>query len=223
MPTLPKARKTGRPAEIDRGALLDAAEKLFAEKGFAGTTTREVVKSARCNLALISYYFGGKDGLYKAVLLRHLDRLQINYSGEEACEIALAKFWPELKNPVQRRFCAALFELSKGITTDSPMKKIIIREMMTGAVKMAAAIKSSEGGAYRFLSALIMELQKSGKVRKDIDLRYGVIGLIGPMIYSCMAEPMLKEVYGFERVDLDYTRGLCLHQTRVFFEGCGRG
>jgi AcrR family transcriptional regulator len=215
-----KSKKTGRPAELDRGALLDAAENLFAEKGFEGTTTREVVKKAKCNLALISYYFGGKDGLYKAVLLRHIDRIQLNYSAATFSETALASQWPELKSSHQRKFCAALFELSKKVASDSPMKKIMVREMLTGAVKMTAALKSSEGGGYRFLSALIVEMQKDGKIRKDIDLRYSVLCLIGPTIYSCAAIPMLNEIYGFDKLDESYVRGLCLHQTRVFFEGC---
>ena len=48
--------------------LLAAAVPLFAEKGFAAVSIREVAEAAGVNSALISYYFGGKSGLYEAVL-----------------------------------------------------------------------------------------------------------------------------------------------------------
>jgi len=50
-----------------RNRLLDAALKLFAEQGFAKTSTREIALAAQANVASISYYFGDKDGLYRAV------------------------------------------------------------------------------------------------------------------------------------------------------------
>jgi AcrR family transcriptional regulator len=51
-----------------RARLLQAALKLFAEKGFAKTSTREIALAAQANIAAISYYFGDKAGLYRAVL-----------------------------------------------------------------------------------------------------------------------------------------------------------
>jgi AcrR family transcriptional regulator len=47
--------------------LLDAGLSLFADKGFAETSTREIAQLAKVNVAAISYYFGDKDGLYQAV------------------------------------------------------------------------------------------------------------------------------------------------------------
>lgn len=45
--------------------ILFAAEKLFAEKGFEGTSTREISKAANVNISMISYYFGSKEKLYE--------------------------------------------------------------------------------------------------------------------------------------------------------------
>jgi len=50
-----------------RTRLLDAALGLFADKGFAKTSTREIAQAAQVNVASISYYFGDKAGLYRAV------------------------------------------------------------------------------------------------------------------------------------------------------------
>jgi len=45
--------------------IMDAALKLFAKKGFAAVSVKEVAKNAGVNIALISYYFGGKENLYE--------------------------------------------------------------------------------------------------------------------------------------------------------------
>lgn len=67
------AASGGKPLRSDgieaRNRLLDAAMVLFAEKGFAKTSTREIAQAAQVNIASISYYFGDKAGLYRAVWL----------------------------------------------------------------------------------------------------------------------------------------------------------
>ena len=52
--------------------ILDVAEKLFSELGYEGASTRIIAKEANVNMAMLNYYFGSKDGLYKAVLERRL-------------------------------------------------------------------------------------------------------------------------------------------------------
>jgi AcrR family transcriptional regulator len=52
--------------------LLDAAEELFCEHGFEGTSVRDIAGAAGCNVASVNYYFGGKDKLYVEVWRRHL-------------------------------------------------------------------------------------------------------------------------------------------------------
>ena len=50
--------------------ILDAAERLFATHGFAGTSLRSVTKEAGVNLAAVHYHFGTKEDLLRAVLSR---------------------------------------------------------------------------------------------------------------------------------------------------------
>lgn len=52
--------------EATRMALLEAALVLFGERGFEGTSTRDIAGLAGCNQGLISFHFGGKEGLYDA-------------------------------------------------------------------------------------------------------------------------------------------------------------
>ena len=51
-----------------RAELIAAATPLFATRGLNGVSIRELAKAGGTNLAMISYYFGGKAGLYEAVL-----------------------------------------------------------------------------------------------------------------------------------------------------------
>ena len=65
----PIARLPGEPAiESSRNALLCVAKKLFAQKGFAGTSIRVLSDLAKVNASLVSYHFGGKRGLYHACI-----------------------------------------------------------------------------------------------------------------------------------------------------------
>src|SRR5882672_10000891 len=47
--------------------IMETAETLFAEKGFNGTSVRDIAEKAHVNLAMISYYFGSKDKLLEAL------------------------------------------------------------------------------------------------------------------------------------------------------------
>ena len=68
---MPESAAGGKQLRSDgieaRTRLLDAALGLFADKGFAKTSTREIAQAAQVNVASISYYFGDKAGLYRAV------------------------------------------------------------------------------------------------------------------------------------------------------------
>ncbi len=52
--------------------ILTTAENLFSLHGYDGTSTRSIAMEAGVNLAMLNYYFGSKEGLYKAVLEKRL-------------------------------------------------------------------------------------------------------------------------------------------------------
>lgn len=51
-----------------RKALLEVAERLFAEHGFEAVSIRQLAQEAGVNLAMVSYYFGSKEGLFQELL-----------------------------------------------------------------------------------------------------------------------------------------------------------
>lgn len=55
-----------------RERLLDAAERLFAENGFAATSVRDITAAAASNIAAVNYHFGGKHNLYNEVFRRRM-------------------------------------------------------------------------------------------------------------------------------------------------------
>jgi AcrR family transcriptional regulator len=69
-----RARRAPAPGDRQRDAtrtrqrILDAALAEFADKGYAGARVREIAQRAGVNTQLISYYFGGKDGLYNELV-----------------------------------------------------------------------------------------------------------------------------------------------------------
>jgi AcrR family transcriptional regulator len=59
-------RQIRRPSAVVRGLLLDSARQLFAAKGYAGASTREIADQAGVREALIFRHFGNKAGLFRA-------------------------------------------------------------------------------------------------------------------------------------------------------------
>ena len=68
------ARRTEH-AEDTRVAMLDAAERLFTDPGFAVATLDEVAEQARVTKGAVYHHFGGKLALFRAVVERLFQRL----------------------------------------------------------------------------------------------------------------------------------------------------
>jgi len=86
----------GEAAAVDaRTAILDAAERAFAEVGFGGVSVRAVARAARVNQALIHHFFETKEGLFTAVIDRRAD--EINRSRAAALDALEARGDPPLE------------------------------------------------------------------------------------------------------------------------------
>lgn len=104
-------RRTRADGEKSRERLLHAAMRLFAEQGFAKTSTREIALAAGTNIASISYYFGDKAGLYRAAFTEaphHRDRKTFFSDPEAPLRPALRDFYASLMDPLKRGDIARL-------------------------------------------------------------------------------------------------------------------
>lgn len=78
-----------------REHILLIAEELFAEKGFDGTSVRDIAQLASVNLAMISYYFGSKENLLKELIE---DRFSTSISAlEERTNDQLQSPWEKIE------------------------------------------------------------------------------------------------------------------------------
>lgn len=101
----------GKPT---RERLLDIAEELFAQHGFEGVTIRQVARQADVDVALPSYYFGSKLGMFDAVLKRRADIFN-KLRGARLAKVMLeADGDPPEVEAVVTSFLAPLLELIDG-------------------------------------------------------------------------------------------------------------
>lgn len=117
-----------RDAERARERLLDAALEEFSAKGFAGARVREIAARAGLNQQLISYYFGGKAGLYQALQDRWNDiSTAINQPDAPIEDVVVGFLHAGLANPAWTRL------LVWQNMTDDPTN-LDHQDLMTGMV-----------------------------------------------------------------------------------------
>lgn len=69
-------RKISRAGSSTRKKLLNAAERLFADHGYDGTSLRDISEASECHLALSTYHFGTKEQMFDEVIRRRAVQLE---------------------------------------------------------------------------------------------------------------------------------------------------
>jgi AcrR family transcriptional regulator len=132
------------PSDHTRSAILAAAERLYAERGFGDVTLRDIVAVADVNLAAVNYHFGSKDDLIAELFvtrsialnrerLTELRAVEEKGGGRTAVEAILrALVGPSLRGclgPENERSTAARFMIRASIETVPPIRRIRNREL----------------------------------------------------------------------------------------------
>jgi len=118
--------------------ILGAAEELFAQQGFSGTSLRQVTSRADVNLAAVNYHFGSKENLVNEVFRRRLDEL----SARRMAALAEALQAPA---PRLESLLAAFIEPALALTLDRQGGSAFVRVL-------ARAFAEKNEGLRRFLS-----------------------------------------------------------------------
>jgi AcrR family transcriptional regulator len=93
MATTPPSRRIGAPDSKTRAQLLDAAEQLLAEEGYAAVTSQRVAAHAGLKPQLVHYYFRTMDELFVEVFRRRADENLARFEREIAADGSLRNLW----------------------------------------------------------------------------------------------------------------------------------
>ncbi len=132
------------PSDQTRTAILTAAERLYADRGFGDVTLRDIVAEANVNLAAVNYHFGSKDELIAELfvtrsLALNRERMRELRAAEErgtgranVADILRALVGPSLRGcigPERDRSTAARFMIRASIESVPPIRRIRNREI----------------------------------------------------------------------------------------------
>ena len=152
-----------------RDRLLQTAGRMFAEKGFRGTTVRDICRRARANLAAVNYHFGGKRKLYAEVLASTFARIIEKYPPDVG--------QAEARTPEERLYAFVRAFLLRMLDPEQPAwhRRLIAREMAEPSPEMhrvhAAVMKRPQ----RILRGILVELLGPRTTPGDVDLNMASI------------------------------------------------
>lgn len=183
-------------------SILEAATKLFLDKGFAATSTTQIAKEAGCNQALVHYYFRTKERLFEAVFAQKFQEFAANIieisdgdlSFEEKLRLKIESHFDMLMNNPKLPLLLA-YELNTNPDRLERMKE-----------KLGDLPAKVFGN---FQAEMDVEIEK-GNIRKMkvIDLLFTILAL---NIALFIVGPVLK---GFAGISDEYYEGFIKHRKK---------
>lgn len=161
--------------------LIEAGEKLFAQKGLAGVSIRELSHAAGVNSALISYYFGGKEGLYSSILeIQFLPMVKMLDS------MAEVKASPK-ERIISYAKCVAMIHQKSPFLT-----KFFMSELTNPSRFFEVIVRKYIERIYHFLTGALKEGIECGEFRPNIDVNTAALTLAGMMNFYFIARPISR-------------------------------
>lgn len=197
-------KRSGKPT-AER--LLDAAEPLFAQRGFAGTSLHDIARTAGIREPGIYNHFASKEALYSCVLMRVLAPLR------ELMDTAL-------RDAVDMARYLALTEQIILVLAQKPQMAALFQQTLTQPDVLATQLM--EQGLYELLQqgrALFAAVGCDGIDDAEVSLR--LIALFNLCVGYVAAAPLYQRLSGesaFSPAALKRQTQLVLHVTRVFTE-----
>lgn len=178
--------KENRLATSTRSHILEAAGKIFAERGFRNATVREICGQAGVNVAAINYHFGGKEGLYTAVL-KHWR------------EVAYQKYPPDLgtdeSSSPEDRLRAFIRSFVYRILKEGPPSwfgKLWVREFVEPTGALDIMIEEQILPSFQTLASIVRELLGPKADKKSVDLC--TMSIVGQCLYFRNATPVIARL-----------------------------
>ena len=163
--------------------ILEAAIPLFATKGLAAVSVKELADAAGVNIALISYYFGGKENLYAFVLEKQLAILKEaieSISKEEISAVMKLRHFAEMALVTHKK--------------NPYMDRLFFTELFNPTKYFDCFVKNAVRHTHLFLQSCIEEAKSNGEFRSDIDSDFAAMSLLKIMNLSFTAQDLFKEL-----------------------------
>jgi AcrR family transcriptional regulator len=174
--------------------LLDSAELLFSQRGFDGTSVRDIAEAAGINTAMISYYFGSKEKLMEEIFERkslNIRELVDNLIKDESLD-PLQKMYSLVDVYVERIFQRKTFHrilLCEQIINQNPPIIHLVEKMK---------VRNSE-----CMNDLIRIGQKKGLFKKNVDIPMLTNSLIGTISYMLINMDFYRKYHDLESLKDD--------------------
>ena len=165
-----------------RVTLMTVATPLFAENGFHGVSVRELAKAANMNLSMISYYFGGKEALYAAVLSQQFATLGQVADIKTLAMDPLGKFEQYIRSTVERyrKNPYLLRFYTSELTNPTPSFELIVKPAILEVLLI--------------LQDIFNEGLAAGQFRRGLDPMDTVLALAGMINFYFLLEPVTQEL-----------------------------
>ena len=165
--------------------LLEAAGRVFAERGFRDATVREICQQAGANVAAVNYYFGDKQRLYiESVKRAHARR-------QEAVPLPR---WSD-ETPADERlrgFVQTLLGRILGDPHSAWQAQLMFREMQQPTAACSELVDEYIRPHFEILQKIIAELAPEGVSERQI--RLIAFGVVGQCLYFRIAEPVVRQL-----------------------------
>ena len=192
--------------------IIETAETLFAERGFDGTSVRDIADVAGVNVAMISYYFGSKEKLMEALFELRVGTVKLRVE-------TLIK--DESLTPIEK-VNMLIDEHIERIMQKQCFHKIMVGVQVTN--KNPAILKAANKVKLRnaaVVSELIKDGQKKGVFKKKIDILLMLNTMVGTVSQSFMSQDYYREFNNQldipdEEFQLIFKRRLSIHIKTLF-------
>jgi TetR/AcrR family transcriptional regulator len=165
-------------SDATRAALLAGAAPLFAERGYSGTTLEAIAEAAGANKALVRYHFGGKQGLYSAVLLEALTEARRLMESVDAS-----------KAPPDERLGLFVDAFAELVTTHPYFVFVLIREEMSGGRHLEDGVFEELLQFFGVDTQILRDGIAAG-VFRDVDPEAMHLALIGSLEFFLLSQPL---------------------------------
>ncbi len=173
-------------------AIINAAEKLFAEKGFDGASVRDIAQEADVNVAMISYYFGSKEKLMEAVFEERTVNIKLKVEN---------LLQDKSITPIQKVYILIDDYVDKFIHQQQ-FHKIMMREQMINKhTPVAALIHELKKKNLESIKTLIQEGQKTGAFKKNIDIVLMMTTMVGTVSQMLTSQHFYRSLNNMEHMD----------------------